>query len=139
MSLNTFLAKYDVTNWKTNELEQQLPQATSDIRNNPSDYSYIAKLILGNPVLDGRHRLVWLVLAPYAVNVLKLNKEDASELIVDYMIECNEMKPTTAGDTVDYYVSRAIINGLMPPKLETLKKNDSELYQIISEALNSPT
>ena len=41
-------------------------------------YLYVEDL-LAHPVSDGRHRLVWLVLAPYLVNVKKLDEETAIE------------------------------------------------------------
>lgn len=138
MSFEEFLNKYDVKNWQVEDkIESNLPSITSDVKSVGSDYGYIARLILSNPVIDGRHRLVWLVLAPYAINVLKLSKEDAIELVGGYLQMCNEAKPTTAINSSEYYVTRAIITGLMPPKLETLQRTDSELYQIVTEALNS--
>ena len=41
-------------------------------------YEYVEEL-LKHPVSDGRHRLIWLVLAPYLVNVKKVDDEEAVE------------------------------------------------------------
>src|SRR5208283_1009043 len=67
-------------------------------------YSYVDGL-LEHPVSDGRHRLVWLVLAPYLVNVKKMDETEAIDKIRAFV--------SVAGETADmrrfveYNVKRA--------------------------------
>jgi hypothetical protein len=55
-------------------------------------YSYVDGL-LEHPVSDGRHRLVWMVLAPYLVNVKRLEEAEAIEKIRAFV--------SVAGETAD--------------------------------------
>ena len=98
-------------------------------------YSYVEGL-LEHPVSDGRHRLVWMVLAPYLVNVKKLEEAEAIEKIRAFV--------SVAGETADmrrfveYNVRRARRNGLLPPTLTTLKSEHPDLYALLpSDALPS--
>lgn len=91
-------------------------------------YLYVEGL-LNHPVADGRHRLVWLVLAPYLVNVKKLDDEAAIEKIRAFT--------SVSGDThdmrrfVEYNVRRARRNGLLPPTITTLKAEHQDLYLLL--------
>lgn len=91
-------------------------------------YLYVEDL-LKHPVSDGRHRLVWLVLAPYLVNVRKVDNDEAMEKIRAFV--------SVAGETgnmkrfVEYNVKRARRNGLLPPTLSTLKSEHPDLYWLL--------
>lgn len=91
-------------------------------------YSYVDGL-LEHPVSDGRHRLVWMVLAPYLVNVKRLEEAEAIEKIRAFV--------SVAGETADmrrfveYNVRRARRNGLLPPTLSTLKSEHPDLYSLL--------
>jgi len=54
--------------------------------------------LLDYPILDGRHRIVNLVLAPYFVNVKKLEVDDAVKRISDYIEKCRKANPDTKID-----------------------------------------
>jgi len=91
-------------------------------------YLYVEDL-LAHPVSDGRHRLVWLVLAPYLVNVKKLDDETAIEKIRAFV--------AAAGETgamrrfIEYNVRRARRNGLLPPTFSTLKTEHPDVYWLL--------
>ena len=91
-------------------------------------YEYVEDL-LKHPVSDGRHRLVWLVLAPYLVNVKKVENEEAIERIRGFV--------SVAGETgnmkrfVEYNVRRARRNGLIPPTFSTLKTEHPDVYWLL--------
>ena len=91
-------------------------------------YLYVEDL-LKHPVSDGRHRLVWLVLAPYLVNVKKVEDEEAIEKIRAFVAAAGE----TSGlkRFVEYNVHRARRNGLMPPTFSTLKTEHSDIYALL--------
>ncbi len=91
-------------------------------------YLYVEDL-LKHPVSDGRHRLVWLVLAPYLVNVKKVDDQEAIEKIRGFVSgggETREMKRF-----VEYNVRRARRNGLLPPTFSTLKTEHPDLYSLL--------
>lgn len=91
-------------------------------------YLYVEGL-LNHPVSDGRHRLIWLVLAPYLVNVKKVEDEEAIEKIRAFV--------SVAGETsslrrfAEYNVRRARRNGLMPPTFSTLKAEHPDVYALL--------
>jgi hypothetical protein len=91
-------------------------------------YLYVEDL-LKHPVSDGRHRLVWLVLAPYFVNVKKVEDEEAIEKIRAFIAVTGE----TSGlkRFVEYNVRRARRNGLLPPILSTLKSEHPDIYALL--------
>ena len=96
---------------------------------------YVAKLLL-HPVKDGRHRLLWLVLAPYAITVLKLNRDNAIWLVRTYLEWCGELAPCEdVLSLVEQYVDYAATQDLHPPRLDTLQQGDPELFETVQEAI----
>lgn len=99
-----------------------------------SGYEYIDRLLL-HPVKDGRHRLLWLVIAPYAANVLKLEQSAAVAMVEEYFKMCEELEPTDVSGSVSYYVERSYNEELMPPHLSTIEATDPDLFAVITSAL----
>ena len=100
-------------------------------------YLYVEDL-LSHPVSDGRHRLVWLVLAPYLINVKSLENDEAIERIRAFVSVAGETRDMKR--FVEYNVRRARRNGLLPPTLSTLKTEHPDLYWLLpKEVLESET
>ena len=91
-------------------------------------YLYVEDL-LAHPVSDGRHRLVWLVLAPYLVNVKKLDDETAIDKIRAFVAVAGESSAMRR--FVEYNVRRARRNGLLPPTFATLKTEHPDIYWLL--------
>lgn len=91
-------------------------------------YLYVEDLLL-HPVSDGRHRLVWLVLAPYLVNVKKMSDEDTIERIRAFVAVAGESSELRR--FVEYNVRRARRNGLLPPTFSTLKTEHPDIYWLL--------
>ena len=105
----------------------------------PTTYAYIPKLLM-HPVKDGRMRLLWLVLAPYFITVLKVGMDKAIEYCHEYLERCNELEPCgKALNSVYEQVDHARIARLMPPRLETLEQSDPDLYEVIRLAIQDET
>jgi hypothetical protein len=96
-------------------------------------YRYIEK-ILESPIMDGRHRILWLILPPYLINVKKVPDEEAFEVIMKYMQKCG-WHETNAERLVRYNINRAKRIGLKPPRLERLAETNPGLYKTIVEAI----
>jgi Primase X len=100
-------------------------------------YLYVEDL-LAHPVSDGRHRLTWLVLAPYLVNVKKLDDEQAIEKIRAFVAAAGETSAMRR--FIEYNVKRARRNGLLPPTFATLKTEHPDLYWLMpKEVLEAQT
>jgi non-catalytic primase subunit PriX-like protein len=91
-------------------------------------YLYVEDL-LAHPVSDGRHRLVWLVLAPYLVNVKNLDDEAAIEKIRGFVAAAGETSAMRR--FVEYNVRRARRNGLLPPTFSNLKTEHPDIYWLL--------
>ena len=91
-------------------------------------YLYVEDL-LAHPVSDGRHRLTWLVLAPYLVNVKKLDDEQAIEKIRAFVAAAGETSAMRR--FIEYNVRRARRNGLLPPTFSTLKAEHPDIYWLL--------
>ena len=91
-------------------------------------YLYVEDLI-AHPVTDGRHRLTWLVLAPYLVNVKKLDDETAIERIRTFVQAAGES--SSMRRFIEYNVKRARRNGLLPPTLSTLKREHPDIFGLL--------
>ena len=91
-------------------------------------YLYVEDL-LRHPVSDGRHRLIWLVLAPYLVNVKKVEDDEAIEKIRAFVAVAGE----TSGlkRFAEYNVKRARRNGLLPPTFSNLKTEHPDIYALL--------
>jgi hypothetical protein len=106
----------------------------------PTTYAYIPKLLM-HPVRDGRMRLLWLVIAPYFVNILKLPLDQAEKYCQEYFEECHQLEPcSNVLASISMHIGRvapggATERGLMPPRLETLEISDPDLYDIIRRAI----
>jgi Primase X len=127
----------------------QFPKTLSDLRTrviryvpeqrprSGRGYLYVEEL-LKHPVSDGRHRLVWMVLAPYLVNVKKVDDAEAVDRIRAFVSVAGE-----TGDMrrfVEYNVRRAKRNGLLPPTLTTMKNEHPDLYHLLpKEAAVEPS
>ena len=97
-------------------------------------YLYVEDL-LAHPVSDGRHRLVWLVLAPYLVNVKKLDDDTAIEKIRTFVAAAGETSAMRR--FVEYNVRRARRNGLLPPTFSTLKAEHPDIYWLLPKEVIS--
>jgi len=107
------------------------PQTTS--RN---QIKWIEKL-LETPVSDGRHRITWLILAPYLVTVKGLDLEDAYDVIMAWLDRCNKLRPVASNTKyfVRYQCKNALRNRLRPLSLNKLKRDYPDLYIIISNEM----
>jgi Primase X len=68
------------------------PKTPSRIGTPPTS-QWIENLLKRNGVADGRHRILWHVLAPYFVNLRKLAPESAEAVLREYFEKCDKIKP----------------------------------------------
>jgi hypothetical protein len=97
-------------------------------------YGWIEE-VMKTPVADGRHRLLWLIIAPYLVNVKGLDLDEAREKALTFMRECDKVKKMEGNleGLVNYYVDYAARKRLKPLSKTTLEEKYPHLYSIIME------
>lgn len=101
-------------------------------------YEWIERL-LQHPIADGRHRVLWHVLAPYLVNVRRLDPQEAESVLRDYFDRCGALKPLQPSRSqflreIRNYIRTAEKDGYPPWRLETIERKDPELFAIVKEA-----
>lgn len=84
---------------------------------------WIEKLIK-TPIPDARHRTVNLILAPYLVNIKKVNDDDAVKIISEYIGRCKEIEPNTKVNEqyIRYQCDYARRKGLRPLSFDNAKE-----------------
>jgi len=110
----------------------------SEVTTNGSASTGWIEKLFQHPVSDGRHRLLWHVLAPYYVNVKKLPIEQSESELREYFSRCAELQrlsPSTSSfyRQIRYYLKLAERDGYPPWRLETIQKNDPQLYELVSK------
>jgi hypothetical protein len=109
----------------------------------PSDGRYgWVEALLSRGIPDGRHRLLWLVVAPYLVNIKGFSVEEASARTMEWLARCGEIRPLD-GDFEDlsrYYCEYAARTGLKPLSLRRLREEPEyrELFKLLEPIVGSP-
>jgi hypothetical protein len=103
------------------------------LKKNLKRYEWIENL-LNKSVDDGRHRILWLIIAPYLVNVKGLSIEEAEGIALEYLERCNEVRRVEGNlrGLARYYVKYAKDRMLKPISLSKLREDHPELYEIIN-------
>ncbi|MGC8676413.1 MAG: DNA primase noncatalytic subunit PriX [Candidatus Micrarchaeia archaeon] len=86
-------------------------------------YEWIEKLLL-TPIPDVRHRSVNLILAPYLVNVRKLDENTAANVIIEYIEKCKQLNPNTRinDSYIKYQCKYAKEHGMRPLSLSRARE-----------------
>lgn len=118
------------------------PKPAKRVAPKKEGYEWIEKL-MQHPVADGRHRLLWHVIAPYLMNVLKLDYDEAFQRAMDYFNRCNEVRrldpsPVQFRSQIKANLRHFQKDSFGPWRLETIKEKDPQLYEIIMNAIGSP-
>jgi hypothetical protein len=106
---------------------------TLDLGRSPKTQDWIEKL-LQHPIPDVRQRVVYLVLAPYLVNVRKLDVDEAYRIIVEYIDKCRALDPSTkvTNSQIRYHCNYAKAKGRRPLSYERAKELLSGVMQFTS-------
>lgn len=85
--------------------------------------SWIDRL-LSNPIPDIRKRVVYLVLAPYLVNIRGMDVEEACRTIAEYIDRCKAIDPSTriTSQQIRYFCNYAKARELKPLSLQKARE-----------------
>jgi hypothetical protein len=115
---------------KEKEREKSIQRYLNNSQNNSSKtISWIEKL-LQTPIEDYRKNAINLILAPYLINIRGLPYQDASNIIEEWLHECDAARKLDRNIRfIKRYALNTSIRKRIPPlKLETLKLRNNWLY-----------
>jgi Primase X len=108
--------------------------------NNQKKCIFWIERLLKTPIPDYRKYCIWRILAPYLINIKRLSLDEAFDIIDNWLINCNDLKPLDF-DTetkINDCVTNAVDKGYLPISLDnpgkepkTLKTENQQLYNIL--------
>jgi hypothetical protein len=109
---------------------QQYATATTTYTNNKITW---IESLLQSPILlsDGRKYCLWRILAPYLMNVRKLQYEESFNIIKEWLDRCNQVRRLDFNPNTKLKETLARVGSYYPISLEKLKQDNNELYQKI--------
>ena len=112
--------------------QQRQRQTTTTITS--GTISWIEKLLTLS-ISDNRKYCIWRILAPYLINVRKLQDEQASYIIREWLEKCNSIKRLSFDkrSRIRYDIRSARKRGFYPISLNMLKLENFDLYNILIE------
>ena len=95
-----------------------------------TQFDYIRRL-LEHPITDGRHRVIWLILAPYFTTVRGMDEASATDAVLSYI-----------GDTkykqfIRYNVRRALRSGLYPVSEQSIRSKHPDIMAVLPKGVIS--
>jgi hypothetical protein len=101
----------------------------------PRTISWIEKLLTMS-ISDNRKYCIWRILAPYLVNVRKLQDEQASYIIREWLKKCNSVKRVSFDglSRIRYDIQSARKKGFYPIGWNELKTQNKELFVFLKNA-----
>lgn len=98
--------------------------------------SWIEKL-LQVPLPDNRKYCIWRILAPYLVNVRKLDDDVSFSVILEWLEKCKSVKRLSFDSKYAiWYIKNARRIGYYPIKLNALKKENAYFYKLLEAEKN---
>ncbi len=93
-----------------------------------TQFDYVKRL-LEHPITDGRHRVIWLILAPYFTTVKGMDEASATDAVLSYI-----------GDTkykqfIRYNVKRAMKSGLFPLSEQSIRRKHPDIMAVLPKGV----
>lgn len=96
-------------------------------------------IVLETMFVDGRHRIIEHVLAPYLINVKHFSIDKTTRIIEDWIERCEAYEPMQGN--VNAFITRSCYNASKykrnPKNLKWFKKNYRKLYNVIVSVAKS--
>jgi hypothetical protein len=93
-----------------------------------TQFAYIKRL-LEHPITDGRHRVIWLILAPYFTTVKGMDETSAAEAVLSYIGDPRYKQ------FIRYNVRRAMKGGLFPLSETSIRRNHPDIMAVLPKGV----
>jgi Primase X len=108
-----------------NEFRAQIPRPPP---RQQTQFDYIKRL-LEHPITDGRHRVIWLILAPYFTTVKGMDETSATEAVLTYIGDSRYKQ------FIRYNVRRAMKGGLFPLSEASIKRKHPDIMAVLPKGV----
>ncbi len=89
-----------------------------------TQFDYIKRL-LEHPITDGRHRVIWLILAPYFTTVRGMDEAAATDAVLSYIGDSRYKQ------FIRYNVRRAMRSGLFPLSEQSIRRKHPDILAVL--------
>jgi len=93
-----------------------------------NQFDYVKRL-LEHPITDGRHRVIWLILAPYFTTVRGMDEAAATDAVLAYIGDAKYKQ------FIRYNVHRASKGGLFPLSESSIRKNHPDIVAVLPKGV----
>ena len=93
-----------------------------------TQFDYIKRL-LEHPITDGRHRVIWLILAPYFTTVRGMDEASATEAVLSYIGDSRYKQ------FIRYNVRRAMRSGLFPLSEQSIRRKHPDIMAVLPKGV----
>ncbi|MDA4117790.1 MAG: hypothetical protein OK455_05545 [Thaumarchaeota archaeon] len=93
-----------------------------------TQFDYIGRL-LEHPITDGRHRVIWLILAPYFTTVKGMDETSAAEAVLSYIGDARYKQ------FIRYNVRRAMRSGLFPLSEQSIRQKHPDVLAVLPKGV----
>jgi len=93
-----------------------------------TQFDYIKRL-LEHPINDGRHRVIWLILAPYFTTVRGMDEATATDAVLSYIGDPRYRQ------FVRYNVRRAMRSGLFPLSEQSIRSKHPDILAVLPKGV----
>lgn len=114
------------------ERQQRKREYSTTTRIGPGTILWIEKLLTMS-IADYRKYCIWRILVPYLINVRKLQDEEASHIIKEWLEKCNSVKRISFDETsrIRYNIQSVRKKGFYPIGWNQLKTDNDGLYNLL--------
>lgn len=104
------------------------------------NYKWIEKL-LQTPIEDYRKIVLWKILCPYLVNIIKLSPYDSFQILNDWLKKCNSLRKLDFNPNQKIKDNLKHVRSFYPLGIKKLKTDEeyNKLYQILKEKIELNT
>ena len=93
-----------------------------------TQFDYIGRL-LERPITDGRHRVIWLILAPYFTTVKGMDEASAAEAVLSYIGDARYKQ------FIRYNVRRAMRSGLFQLSEQSIRQKHPDILAVLPKGV----
>ena len=93
-----------------------------------TQFDYIQRL-LEHPITDGRHRIIWMILAPYFTTLKGLDEATATEAVLSYIGDARYKQ------FIRYNVRRAMRGGLFPLSEQSIRSKHPDIMAVLPKGV----